>query len=164
MSTASIGSVIRDLFKAPLEAATGAEADYLKIWAKWLAFKKDLMFAADGSPLGDIQALLATAPVIDLSGKIELAITMRIAEVKKTDLGIGGGISVGPFFASGNYGSSAQSSQESIFQAAATFLLSNQKKDLPEFLQAHQLNIASPADVDTVVQKLNDEADKLNSG
>lgn len=52
MSSASIiHSVITDLFNAPIQAAVKADAAYYKAWAKWLAFKKTLMFDDQGNVL-----------------------------------------------------------------------------------------------------------------
>ena len=162
MSSASIHSVITDLFNAPLQAAVKADAEYLKIWAKWLTFKKGLMFNGDTPIDGvDINEVLKTAPVVELNGNIDLAITMRIAEVKETSTSLSAGITVGPIYASGGYGMDKKSTQESIFQASSTFVLSNQKKDLTGFLKKHNLTIASASDVENVVAKLTEASGQL---
>ncbi|WP_019617197.1 hypothetical protein [Psychromonas ossibalaenae] len=164
MSSTSINSVITELFNAPLQAAVKADAEYLKIWAQWLTFKKSLMFNKDnGMPIEgiDIDEVLKTAPIVELNGNIDLAITMRIAEVKETNGSLSGGLSVGPIYASGTYGISKQSTHESLFQAASTFVLSNQKKDLADYLNKHSLTIATASDVDNVVTKLTEAANQL---
>ena len=161
--SASIHSVITDLFNAPLQAAVKADAEYLRIWAKWLKFKKGLIFNEDESIIDgvDINEILKTAPIVELDGNIDLAITMRIAEVKESNATLSGGLTVGPIYASGAYGMSKQSTQESIFQASSSFVLSNQKKDLIEYLNKHNLSIATASDVDNVVKKLTAAADQL---
>ena len=165
MSTTSIHSVITDLFNAPLQAAVKADAAYLRIWADWLKFKKTLMFKSDGSVIDgiNINDVLSSAPVVELNGKIDMAITMRIAEVKETNASLSGGISVGPIYASGSFGMNKESTQESVFQAASSFVISNQKKDLVAYLSTHKLSIASASDVDNVVTKLTEAADTLPS-
>ncbi len=163
MSSASINSVITDLFNAPLQAAVKADAEYLRIWAKWLTFKKQLMFNEDGTPIDgiDINEILKTAPIVELNGNIDLAITMRIAEVKETDASFSGGLTVGPIYAGGTYGMSKETTQESLFQASGSFVLSNQKKDLAGYLGKHSLSIATANDVDNVVKKLTEAAAEL---
>jgi hypothetical protein len=163
MSSISINSVIADLFNAPLQAAVKADSEYMKIWAKWLTFKKKLMFKKDGSPIEglDINEILKTAPIVELNGNIDFSITMRIAEVKETDASISGGLAVGPIYAGGSFGISKQSTQESIFQASTSFVISNQKKDLTDYLSKHKLSIASASDVDNVVKKLTEAAAEL---
>ncbi|MDX8392405.1 MAG: hypothetical protein R8K53_07550 [Mariprofundaceae bacterium] len=165
MSNASISSVIGDLFNAPLQAAVKADAEYMRIWAKWLEFKKPLFLDGKGKPLPgvDISKMLETAPVVNLNGKIDLAITMRITDVKETNASLSGGLSVGPVFASGSFGFHSESTQESLFQAAASFLMSNQKKSLPNFLSDHNLTLTDGDSVTNIVNKLETTAAGLSS-
>jgi len=163
MSTASISSVISDLFNAPLQAAVKADAEYLKIWAQWLEFKKPLFLDENGAlfPGVDINTILETAPVVNLNGKIDLAITMRITDVKEKNASLSGGLSVGPIFASGSFGFHRQQSEESLFQAAGSFVLSNQEKSLSRFLSEHAIMPTNAGDVDNVIEQLKSTAAKL---
>lgn len=136
--TQSISSVFRDLFRSPLQAVIQAERDYLKIWADWIDVQVKLL---DDKELSEeqIQALMTKAPSVQLDGFIDVGISMRIATVKQTDIGISAGISgaamgVAPVHASGSFGFSKSSSQESMFQASARFNVSNNNTDLGQFL------------------------------
>lgn len=166
MSNASISSVISDLFNAPLQAAVKADAEYMRIWAEWLAFRKSLFIGKDGNPLPnvDISQVLETAPVVNLNGRIDQAITMRITDVQGTDASLSGGLAVGPIFASGSFGFHRESTQESLFQASATFELSNQEKSLPKFLSQHALTPTDGAAVDHAITTLQTAAGRLPDG
>lgn len=123
------------------------------------------MFKEDDTLVDGIEVneILKTAPIVELNGNIDLAITMRIAEVKETNASFSGGLAVGPIYTSGGYGMSKQSTQESIFQASSSFVISNQKKDLTDYLSKHSLSITSASDVDNVVTKLTEAAAALPS-
>jgi len=165
MSNASISSVMSDLFNAPLQAAVKADAEYLRIWAQWLRFKKSLFIESDGKPMPniDIAKILETAPVVSLNGKVDMAITMRITDVSKSEGSLSAGLSVGPIFASGSFGFHSESTQESLFQAAASFLISNQEKSLPNFLADYHLPLTDGKEVDNVIAKLESTAAKLEN-
>jgi len=163
MGNVSISSVMSDLFNAPLQAAVKADAGYMKAWAQWLTFKKPLFLDENGTllPGVDINTILNTAPVVSLNGKIDLAITMRITDVQKTDTSLSGGLSVGPVFASGSFGFQRESTQESLFQAAASFVLSNQEKSLAGFMADHGLHPANGDEVNHLIATLDRTADNL---
>ena len=157
MSTIGISDALGDLFRTPLRAVVEAEADYRRIWASWLEAKRAMLVKPGTDELKDgvdMAAVLAVAPVVDLNGKYDIAITKRIAEVKESQGGVSGGLSVGPIHASGTYGFANQRSQESTFQAATSITISNAKMDLSEYLAQHRINVTDPASLDAAVKLL----------
>lgn len=136
--TQAISQVLGDLFRAPLKAAAEAERDYLEIWADWVEIQVKLIGDQVLTP-EQITNLLNKAPTVKLDGFVDVGISMRIATVKQKDYGFGVGVSgaslgLAPVYASGSFGFSKTSSQESMFQASARFNVSNNNADLTQFL------------------------------
>lgn len=123
---ASIESMISTLFTAPGRAALEAEAGYRQIWADWLIRTKKLV----GDDPAKLMSMMPSAPVMKISGVLELAVSMRVAEVSR----INGGLSLGagPISVSGGY--FRQSSEESALTARGTFTLTNAEVDLQTYL------------------------------
>lgn len=143
MSTLPITTVFRDLFAAPLDAAVKAEAEYRKIWGEWIEkVLLPLVLDKDGELRPGVkldQLITNFAPAVALNGTIDVAITMRIAEARATDLQAGGGLQLGPIFASGAFTSKASSTEESVLKASTTFTLSNISASLEQFLRKHDV-------------------------
>jgi len=146
MSTTSITDVLSELFSAPLEAAVNAEIEYRRIWAKWLSYQRALITEKEGDEEEgskkteqQLLDLLKTAPEISIDGVINLEITMRIAGVRETSVGFGGGLSLGPIYGSGNYGFMNRATEESVFRANAKFTLTNASRNLTALLEHNDL-------------------------
>ena len=156
METATLSSVLGELYTAPLDAAIRAEREYRRIWASWLTFKKSLVTDTNGALLPGINLseLLNTAPVVTVDGKVEVAITMRIASVKQVEVGVQGGLSLGPIYASGSFGFLNRSSAESTLQASTSVVLSNANRNLVEYLGDHQVKVTDPATLDKAIKFL----------
>lgn len=153
--TASLGSVMSELFSAPLEAVVEAEEQYRRIWAKWLDKKIELLGSKIMFEPGDTEEvkadktrlakeMLAVAPAVSLEAKIDTSVTMRIATTRKLDAGATLGLSAGPIQLSGSFGFMNQTATDSIFKAATAVTLSNTGKDLSGFLKENGLDPASP--------------------
>ena len=156
MTTTSLTSVFRELFVAPLSAATSTEEDYRRIWADWLEQQKQLLSNDDGqlpSEL-DLEKILDLAPTVSLDGVIEVGITMRIASVKEYDVSLQTGLSLGPIYGSGGFGFVNRSSQESVFQASTRYTLSNFDRDLKKYLQDRNIQLTKPGDLENAVKML----------
>lgn len=160
MSTAGITDVIQTLFNAPLDAACKAEANYRKIWTDWIQMQKAIFMSnkknVKDNKLTDeaIKQLFDIAPVISFTGVLDIALTMRIAEVKKKEGEISAGIQVGPVHAGGKFSFMSQKSEESLFQAATTFTMSNVQTDLKEYLKEHGLEPAAAGDLEAAIKLL----------
>lgn len=156
MSTTSLTHVFRELFAAPLDAVTQSEADYRRIWADWLEGQLKLVSDKNGKlkPGVDLAKLLDTAPIISLDGAIDVAITMRIASVNEFSVKGEGGMGVGPVYASGGFGFSNRSSQESLFQASTRYTMSNTNQNLKSYLTERNIPIANASDVNNAVALL----------
>ncbi len=128
-----ISEVLSDMFRSPLNAVVEAERNYLAIWADWLEMQLKLI-GDDDLTQEQIEALMTKAPAVKLDGFIDVGVSMRIATVKQKDVSFGVGIGVGPVHASGAFGFSKTSSQESMFQASARFNITNHNTDLSAFL------------------------------
>ncbi len=159
-NTKSISDVFEDLFEAPLRAVTKAEAKYLKIWAEWLNIQLKLIGESTRSP-EQITSLMSRAPTVTLDGSIDVGITMRIASVKKSEGGGSIGLQVGPVHASGAFGFSKTSTQESIFQASARFALSNNNADLSQFLSSQGLTPTSVEDLTKASELIKSGLEKI---
>lgn len=135
MSSTSITKVLNELFTAPINAVTSAEAEYRKTWAKWLNSQLTLLKDSGVAITSErLEKILDIAPVVGLDGVIEAGITMRIAEVRSSEGGLSAGLQLGPIHATGRFGFSNQSTQESVFQASTRYTISNQETNLKEYL------------------------------
>ena len=160
MSTTSLTNVFRELFVAPLNAVTQAEADYRQIWAAWLEDQLRLLATPDGKLKegASLEKVLDTAPIINLDGVIEVGITMRIASVQEFNASADVGLAVGPIFVSGGFGFMNRTTQESIFQASARFTLSNHEKNLKKYLMDRNIPVTNPKEVSNAVDILKKSA------
>ncbi len=134
--TLGISKALGDLFRAPLDAVTDAERDYLAIWSQWLDMQLKLIGDKELT-LEQIEKLLNKAPSVKLDGFVDVGISMRIATVSQFDVGVGVGANLGvaPVHVSGSFGFSRTSSNESMFQASARFAVSNHNSELAGFLK-----------------------------
>lgn len=156
MSTASLTSVFRELFVAPLSAACASEQDYRRIWAQWLTDQKKVLAGENGElpPDLDLKKFLACAPVVHLDGAIEVGITMRIAGVQEFNAELKAGLSLGPIYGAGGFGFASRTSQESVFQASTRYVISNSERDLQKYLDAHSIPVQEPKDLDKAISAL----------
>lgn len=156
MSTTSLTNVFRELFVAPLSAATTTEEDYRRIWADWLDQQLKLLSDDSGKlkPGVDLNKLLETAPVVNLDSVIEVGITMRIASVKEFDANLQVGLSLGPIYGSGGFGFVNRTSQESVFQASTRYTISNFERNLGKYLKDRNIVLAKPDDMQTAIDIL----------
>jgi hypothetical protein len=156
MGTTSLTNVFRELFVAPLSAATTTEEDYRRIWANWLDQQLKLLSDDSGElkPGVDLKKLLETAPVINLDGVIEVGITMRIASVKEFDATLQVGLSLGPIYGSGGFGFVNRTSQESVFQASTRYTISNFDRNLKKYLEDRNITLANPDEMKTAIEIL----------
>lgn len=123
---ASIESMISTLFTAPGRAALEAEAGYRQIWADWLGRTRKLV----GEHPDKIMSMMPSAPVMKISGVLELAVSMRVADVSRVNgqLSLG----TGPISVGGGY--FRKSAEESAMTARGTFTLTNAEVDLQTYL------------------------------
>ncbi|WP_190808710.1 hypothetical protein [Flagellimonas sp. S3867] len=159
MASADLTTVFSELFKAPLEAVVEADKKYRESWIKWIEMKRKLLESQLKDQSKDVQKkaidiILDTIPIINIDGSINVAITMRISEVRKKKTGVDFGLQLAPIHANISFTSSTESSQESVLQASTRFAISNNSTSLREYVQDHGLTIQSPADLDTLVKKL----------
>jgi hypothetical protein len=156
MSTTSLTNVFRELFVAPLAAATTTEEDYRRIWGDWLDRQLKLLSDENGElkPGVDLGRLLESAPVVNLDGVIEVGITMRIASVKEFNAALQIGLSVGPIYGSGGFGFVNRTSQESVFQASTRYTISNFERNLKKYLEDRNITLAKPEDMKTAIEIL----------
>ncbi len=143
------------LFSAPLEAVVDAEARYRQIWSKWIKDQMLFLGITDATKGDVLLKVLDTAPVVTLDGKVETALTMRIASVSEHKGGLSAGLQVGPIFASGSYSMMKRSAEESVFQASTQFVISNQGSNLVDYLKSKGLTPPATG------KELGDLADKL---
>lgn len=174
MSSASISSVFRELFQAPLRALTDAEEDYRRIWADWLEVQfrflsiekkegaRSVRVWKDGVDFEKV--VREHAPVVALNGAVDVGITMRIASVKEFNGNVGFGVALGPVYASGGFGFTGRSSKESLFQASTQFTVSNQPGDLSEYLSNRNVTLAEPSDVESAVKFLRQASEVKTEG
>jgi hypothetical protein len=146
MATRSMESMISTLFLAPGRAALEAEAGYRKIWVEWLEQTKKLV----GDDPKAIEKMMAIAPIMKVSGVLELTLSMRVAEVS----GLNGSLSLGagPISVSGGY--FRQSSEESALTARGTFTLTNTEVDLQTYLARSGLTPVDPGSLDKAIKAL----------
>ena len=159
MASASITTVFSDLFKAPLDAVVEADKNYRESWVKWIKMKQELLKDQLESTDEDTkkratEIILDTAPIVNLEGSINVAITMRISEVKKSEFGGSFGLQLAPIHANVSFNSSNQSSQESVFQASTRFAISNNSTSLRQYVVDHGLSVQDPDELETLVKKL----------
>lgn len=146
MSTQSLERMISTLFTAPGRAALEAEVGYRKIWAEWLEQTMKLV----GKDPAALEKMMAFAPVMKVSGVLELAVSMRVAEVS----GLNGSLSLGtgPISVSGGY--FRQASEESSLTARGTFTLTNTEVDLQTYLARSGLTPVEVGSPDKTVAAL----------
>lgn len=152
MSSTSITNVLNQLFTAPINAVTMAEREYRKTWANWLEFQLNLLKDSNIPITTErLTKILEVAPVVGLDGIIEAGITMRITEVRTDEGGFSGGLQLGPIHASGRFGFSNKTSQESVFQASTKYTISNQETNLKEYLATRDI---APVDEEKLVKAI----------
>lgn len=160
MATLTISKAFSELFSAPLEAVVEAEEKYLQIWLKSLKAIKKTHVSGSGQNAkiregADLTELIGQyVPAVRLEGRIETALTMRIAGVKETSGQASGGLSLGPIHASGGFGFTSRNTQESVFQASTSFSLSNKEFSLTDYLKTAKVSLASAADLDKAIAHL----------
>jgi len=157
MSTTSLTSVLRELFAAPLDAATQAEANYRQIWAAWLSDLKNLVVDESGEVKSGVnlpEMIKTLSPTIALDGKVDLAVTMRVASVQEKSGTFQAGLSLAPIFASGSFSSSATQTEESVLKASTSFVLSNTNRDLSTFLDKNKLTPTDVKELDNAIKFL----------
>lgn len=151
-TTTSISSAIRELYSAPLEAVVRAEEDYRRIWADWLRLKRELVTEKGRVREGvDLVALLQAAPAVRLDGRVDIAVTMRIASVRGTEGGGSAGLQLGPIHASGSFGFVNRTTEESVLQASTVVVISNTDQTLADYLAKHNLTVADAAGLDQAI-------------
>lgn len=161
MATISISKAFSELFAAPLRAIVDAEKEYLRIWIERLkviqklAASKDAAKQMEGATLGDL--IGQYAPVVRLEGRIDTGLTMRIAGVREVSGSLSVGLALGPVHAAGGFGFSNTTTQESIFQASTSFVLTNKEFSLGEYLKAARIPVLSVEDLGKAIQHM--EAD-----
>lgn len=153
---AEIKTIFSALFSDPIDAVLVAEKSYRRIWADWL---NDLnAFIAPLPPAEQAAAIakrLELAPVMKFAACIEAGITMRVASLTQKEGKVALSLGTGPFQISGGGGFSSQQSSESIFQARATYTLSNDAdRSLKDYLGELKLDLATPSDITNAVTRL----------
>lgn len=160
MATLSISKAFSDLFTAPLRAVVDAEKAYLEMWITRLKVIQQTYVSGKGANRSmvngaDLGTLLEQyVPVISLEGRIDTALTMRIAGVKETSGGLSAGLALGPIHASGSFGFVSRNTQESTFQASTSFALANKSFSLTDYLSAANLKMTDPKDLDAAIAHL----------
>ncbi|NJM55608.1 MAG: hypothetical protein HC841_06570 [Verrucomicrobiae bacterium] len=160
MATASISKIMSELFTAPLDAVVNSEAEYRRIWVRWLRERLELVTekAADGTTRlregVNVAGLLTEAPAVSLDGVVEMSITMRIASVKQREGSLGIGVALAPAQVSGSFGFMSRTAEESVFQAQARFTLSNTERNLASELAGFGLKPADIASLENAMKLL----------
>lgn len=162
MSTSSLENMVSTLFSAPGRAAIETELAYRKIWINWLKDVTNLIakkkFEANENALK--QALmqhLELAPVMKISGVMEIGLTMRIASLKESNGSISMGI--GAIALSGSYGFASRTAEESIIQVRAQYTLTNSEVSLEKYLGTWGITLASAESVENAIKMLSDFSD-----
>lgn len=151
--------VLTNLFVSPTEAVVLAASEQRRIWIIWL---KDIQRLLQALPDGDndaastlISGHMRLAPVWKMSAQISVGMTMRIASINRMDGEASIGFGLGLLQASGNFGFMSESSSESVFQAQASYALSNESEiTLVDYLSTLGVTPASPSDLQTAIDKL----------
>ena len=161
MASARLADVFSELFTAPLRAVQQADEAYLRMWALWLEKQLNLVERTEeefkeGLDFEDL--VRSMAPVVELEGAIEVAVTMRIASVREFDAELGVGVMVGPVYSSGSFGFAGTTAEESLFQASTKYILSNTQRNLAHYLDKYRIPIAKPSQVREAVRLLREHA------
>lgn len=159
MAQISIATAIRDLYSAPLEAAVTAERQYRAIWADWIEQRLALATLPDGGLRQGVNLaeILETAPIVRVDGRVEMAISMRIATARERKGEAGGSLGLGPISIGGTYSFMERGSQESTFQASTVMTVSNNEKTLSELLGENRINATTPEELTAAVEFLREE-------
>ncbi len=159
----SIKDALIHLFKAPLDAAVQAEEDYRNIWANWIEEKvkvlKKMGFKDSDFTQEQIDTILDNAPIVDLQGFIDVAISMRITEVRGKDLSLGGGINLGIARAEGRYSFYQSTTAESSFQASTRIGISNKTYTLANYFEEVNIRPANLEELTHAVEQLKRTSD-----
>jgi hypothetical protein len=154
VATPTLERMVSALFSAPANAVTEAEQAYRSIWMKWLKDVQGLITKAtlDTAKVKDALAEhLKLAPIMKLNGRIEMALTMRIASVSEVSGSIGINLGIGPIGVTGSFGMMSRTSEESVLQVRAEYTLTNEEVSLEKYLANWNIGLASPADVEKAI-------------
>jgi hypothetical protein len=156
MSTISISQAFTELFSAPLKSVVQAEEDYLRLWINRLQVIQKL-FVTNGKWKADVDmktVVAQYAPAVRLEGRIDTALTLRVAGVREISANASVGLALGPVHASGGFGFVSRNTHESIFQASTSFALSNKEFSLTNYLEAAKLPLVTAADLNNAIKHL----------
>jgi len=160
MSNTSLESIVSTLFTAPAQAVIAAEKEYLSIWKGYLeSLAKELNDPASTLKPEEKALLLKErlnlVPVMKFQAAIDLGITMRIASVDQKSGNFSAGLQLNVFQASGGFGFMTQNTQESTFQARASYNMSNYDAvTLTQYLAPAKIDLTDPTKLDEAVKYL----------
>lgn len=144
-------SLVGTVMRTPISAITQAEREYLQIWLSRLRAVQQLNLGSTDQ----IKAFLDFAPVMKLTGDVQVAATVRLTSVRQSTGGIELTIGTGPIGIGGSFGFLNRSSEESVIQISANFKLTNGETSLLDYLRSTgQLEIARPSDVSDAIAHL----------
>lgn len=149
--------VISGLLSAPAEAVVYGAREQRRIWKEWLRDTSHLLGSLDSEEQKKalLEKHLELAPTWRASARLSLGITTRIASLKKTDAGGSIGLTIGILQASGSFGHSTETTQESVLQIRAEYALSNDTEvTLSEYLQALGVEATDPGSLNAAIDKL----------
>jgi len=155
----TFSSLLQTIMRTPIDAVTRGEREYLSIWIDRLKAIKKIR----GNTVDDIEKELRFAPVMKFSGEIQVAATVRLASVTESGGKLGLTIGTGPIGFSGGMSYSQRSSEESLIQISATFLLANDEISLLDYLRERDLLApAQPMDVANAIKELDKDLEVLD--
>lgn len=148
-TSSTFESLVATIMSTPIVAVTQGQRECLKDWLARLNAVKSL------TNFEDIKASLGQAPMMKLAGNIQIGATVRLTSMRGSNGNIGVNIGVGPVGLTGTYGFMSRSTEESVIQIAASFVLTNGESSLLDYLKnVRQLDLAKPEDVKTAIDKI----------
>ncbi|MEM6334456.1 MAG: hypothetical protein AAF823_14060 [Planctomycetota bacterium] len=162
-STAALSDVVAGLFVEPLHGFNRAQMDIVDHWIATLERLKQVLGQGGANkpkdPAALIAATLAMAPKWSATIRGDASIVLRVASLTQTQGQVSLGVAVGPFQASGSFGFMSETASESVIQARASYVVSDDGgeislRDLLKLMNVPE--VAGPKEVETAVGLLGD--------
>ncbi|MEM6259538.1 MAG: hypothetical protein AAGI37_14735 [Planctomycetota bacterium] len=150
-ATAALADIVSSLFTEPLKGFNDAQIQIVDHWVRLLG-----QFDTGADP-AEYATALKMAPKWSASLRGDVSIVLRLATLKQTKAGVSLGVGVGPFQASGSFGFMSETASESVIQARAAYVVSNDAGEVGLVDVLKDLGIVDPLDpgeVENAVAKL----------
>lgn len=155
--SSDVSKIVASLLTAPAQATVHGAREQRKIWIRWLRDVERLVQAAPDEDTKNaiLAEHLRLAPTWKISAQLSLALSLRVASIRRFETGGSLGFAVGLLQMSGRFGFSSEETTESALQVRAQYALTNDgETNLAEYLTSLGVDPTDPTKLDEAIAKL----------